>query len=68
LIPAYTPTHSVGLPWTMDQPVAEASTCTTHNSHNRQTSMPLEEFEPAIPASERPQNYALERAAIGIGE
>jgi len=52
----------------MDQPVAEASTCTTHNSHNRQTSMPLEEFEPAIPASERPQNYALERAAIGIGE
>ena len=25
--------------------------------------MPLAEFEPAIPASERPQNYALDRAA-----
>jgi hypothetical protein len=24
-------------------------------------------FEPAIPASERPQTYALERAATGIG-
>jgi hypothetical protein len=30
--------------------------------------MPLEEFEPAIPANERPQNYALDRAAIGIDE
>jgi hypothetical protein len=28
--------------------------------------MPLAEFEPAIPASERPQIYALNRVAIGI--
>ena len=28
---------------------------TTHNTHNRQTSMPPSGFEPAIPASERPQ-------------
>ena len=28
---------------------------TTHNTHNRQTSIPPAGFEPAIPASERPQ-------------
>jgi hypothetical protein len=32
---------------------------TTHNTHNRQTSMPPAGFEPAIPASERPQTYAF---------
>jgi len=31
--------------------------------HNRQTSMPPARFE----ASERPQTYALDRAATGIG-
>jgi hypothetical protein len=40
---------------------------TTHNTHKGQTSMPLAEFEPAIPASERPQTQALDRAATGIG-
>ena len=39
---------------------------TTHNTHNSQTSMPTAGFEPAIPASERPQSYALDRAATGI--
>ena len=29
--------------------------------------MPLAEFELAIPASERPQTHALDRAATGIG-
>jgi hypothetical protein len=28
--------------------------------------MPPAEFEPTIPASERPQSHALDRAAIGI--
>ena len=32
--------HSVGLLWTSDQLVAETCTCTTHNTHNRQISMP----------------------------
>ena len=36
---------------------------TTHNIHNRQTSMPPEEFEPTISGGERPQTYALDRAA-----
>ena len=40
---------------------------TTHNTHRRQTSMPLAGFETAIPASERPQTKALDRAATGIG-
>jgi len=40
---------------------------TTHNTHKRQTSMPLVGFEPTISAGERPQTYALDRAATGTG-
>ena len=40
---------------------------TTHNTHNRQTSMPPVGFEPNISAGERPQTYALDRAATGTG-
>jgi len=32
---------------------------TTHNTHNRQTSMPSVGFEPTISAGERPQTYVL---------
>jgi len=39
---------------------------TIHNTLKRQTSMPPAEFEPAIPASERPQTHDLDRAATGI--
>jgi len=39
---------------------------TTHNTHNRQTSMPPVGFEPTISAGERPQTYALDRAATDI--
>jgi len=38
----------------------------THNTHKRQTSMPTAGFESTIPASERPQTHAIDRAAIGI--
>jgi len=42
---------------------------TTHNTRNRQTdrqtSIPPVGFDPTIPASERPQTYALDRAATG---
>ena len=41
---------------------------TTHSNHNRQTSMPPVEFEPTISAGERPQTYALDRAATGTGK
>jgi len=40
---------------------------TTHNTHNRQTSMPPVGFEPTNSAGERPQTYALDRATTGIG-
>jgi len=40
---------------------------TTHNIHNRQTSMPPVGFEPTISAGERPQTYALDRAATRTG-
>ena len=37
----------------------------THNTHNRQIPMPPVGFEPTISAGERPQTYALDRAATG---
>jgi hypothetical protein len=40
---------------------------TTHNIQKRQISMPPARFEPAIPASERPQARVLDRAATGTG-
>ena len=40
---------------------------TTHDTHNRQISMPTVVFEPTISAGERPQIYALDRAATGTG-
>ena len=40
---------------------------TTHNTHNRQTSMPWVGFEPTISTGERPKTYALDRAAAGTG-
>ena len=38
--------------------------CTTHTA---QTSMPPAGFEPATPASDRPQTLAFDRSATGIG-
>ena len=56
--------QSAGLLRTSDQLVAE----TTHNTHNRQISMPPVGFEPTISAGERPQTYALDRTATGTGK
>jgi hypothetical protein len=39
----------------------------THNTHNRQTSMPLAGYEPTIPSIEWPQSHSLYRAASGTG-
>jgi hypothetical protein len=38
---------------------------TTHNAHNRQTSVLPVGFEPTVASSQRPQTYALDRAATG---
>ena len=40
----------------------------THNTHNRETSMPSVGFGPTNTAGERPQTYALDRAATGTGK
>jgi hypothetical protein len=66
-IPLLYITHTVGLLCTSDQLVAEAATYTTHNKHNRRTSMLLAGFEPAIPAMVQPQTYVLDDTATGIG-
>jgi hypothetical protein len=39
---------------------------TTHNTHNRRTSIPPAGFEPAFPANERSQTDILDGAANGI--
>jgi len=51
--------HSIGLLCASDQPVAETSHPTTHNTHKRLTSIPSVGLEPTIPASERPQTPRL---------
>jgi hypothetical protein len=40
---------------------------TTHNTHNRQTSMSSAGFEPKVSAGERLQTHALDGAVTGIG-
>jgi len=40
---------------------------TTHNTQNRQTSMPPAGFEITISACERPRTYASDRRAAGTG-
>jgi hypothetical protein len=49
--------HLIGLLWTIDQPVAKASTYTgQHNTETqRQTSMPRAGFEPSIPVTKWPR-------------
>ena len=59
--------HTGGLLRMSDQLVAKATTYTTHNKHNRRTSMPSVECEPTFPANKPPPIYAVDRAANGIG-
>jgi hypothetical protein len=40
---------------------------TSHNTHNRQTSMPPVGFEPTILVSEQPKTHTLDCTATGIG-
>jgi hypothetical protein len=41
---------------------------TTHNTHNRRTSMSPVGFETTVSANERPQTYALDHATTGTGQ
>ena len=42
--------HSEGLPWTSDKHFSETSTCTTHSTQNRQTSMVHGRFRTLCPS------------------
>jgi hypothetical protein len=57
--------HSVGFLGTSDRPVAEALPDNTH--HSQETFMHPPGFESAVPANERPQTHALDRAVTGTG-
>jgi hypothetical protein len=59
--------RAVGLLWASDQLVAEAAACATQSKHERWTSMPPVGFELTIPVIERPQTYAVDLTATGIG-
>ena len=56
-----------GLLWMSDQLLGEPAICTTQIKHEKITSMPLAEFEPAIPEIKRPPTNSLDRTATGIG-
>jgi hypothetical protein len=58
--------QSVGFLWTRDQPDAERP-LPDNTRHKGQPYMPAAGFELAIPASERLQTHALDRAASEIG-
>jgi len=60
-------THTVDLPLDGGSDGCGDLYLTTHSNNKRQTSICAAGFEPAIPARQRPQTYALDRAATGIG-
>ena len=60
--------QSVGLLWMSDQLVAETSTCTTHNTQNRQTSRPPGGIRTRNANKRAEQKLALGHAATGIGK
>jgi len=59
--------QSAGLLWTSDQLVAETSTWQHATLKTDKHPCPPVWFEPTISAGERPQTYALDRAATGTG-
>jgi len=59
--------HTERILRTNDQPDTETSAWQhTTLTTDRQTDMPPVELGPAVPATERPQTHALDRAATGI--
>lgn len=59
---------SVGLLWKRDRSISEKSTYTTHNIHERQTSMLPVGFEPVTPGIEKPQTHVPDRSPLGSAE
>jgi hypothetical protein len=50
----HTHTHTGGILWTSDQPVAETANYTARNKNKTKISMPSAWFEPTIPAIKKP--------------
>lgn len=67
----HTQTHmralAIGPFWTKYQPVAEATTYTTHNKNNKRKSMLTARFEHAVLAIKRQHTYAFDLPATHIG-
>jgi hypothetical protein len=63
-----TQTRSVGLICNEWSVLWSDCYCTTHNKHNRRTSMPSVRYEPTSPAIKRTQTYVLDPTATGIGQ
>ena len=63
---SHSDTHTLGRTYLDEWPAGRRHLyLTTHNTHKRHTSMPSGEFEPTIPASERPQTHALDTRPLG---
>ena len=63
----HTHTHSVRNLWASNQSVAETSLPDKYNIPNTHTYLHQKGFEPAFPASFRPQTDVLYRVATGTG-
>ena len=62
-----THTRSIEFLWTRDRPVAETSIDKTPHTHTQDAEIHAPAgFEPAIPASVRPQTHSLDRTAQHI--
>ena len=55
----HTHTNPAGLLWTSDKLASEATTYTTHNKHNTQTSKPSAGFEAVIPGKRATTDISL---------
>jgi hypothetical protein len=62
---AHSDTHTYSPGRVIDQ--SQRPVPTQHDKDETQTSMPPARFETAIPATERPQSYALDSTATEIG-
>ena len=63
----HTHTHTIVSRTSLDEESARRRDLSQSTYNTHKTPLPLAGFEPVIPASDRPQTHALDRAATGIG-
>jgi hypothetical protein len=59
-------THLIWFLWTCTHTIPGAATCTSHNEHKIQKSMPSAGFKPVILPIKQLHNYTTDRTATGI--